>query len=214
MGKIKKLFIVGALLFGVFTLTKLNSPHMEVHAEEVSSEVITSESSQIEENQSQNNVGDKIKDEIADFKDTYLIPLLSGVSITSVLGALFSLLMAFLNRRSNKKSNEEIIQSSKQVESVVELAASIIKTTSQIMEEIQKQNEIAESTRMDFQKSANELLVKISELTKETQDLQKLKPIMVSLASIDSKIALSNADVIKNGFGEDIARISEQIKSL
>lgn len=215
MEKRIRLLIVGALIFSVFSLTRLNgNQQMEVHAEEVTSEVIASESYQTDANQNEENMGDKIKDEISNFKDTYLVPLLSGVSLTSVIGALFSLLMAFINRKNNKKSNEELIQSSKQVERVVELAISIIKTTTQIMEEIQTQNKIAENTRMDFQKSAKELLDKVSELTKETQALQKLKPIMVSLATIDSKMALSNANVIKNGLGEDISELSEQIKLL
>lgn len=226
MGKRIKSLIVGALFFSVSL--GLNKPSTLAFAEETISEIVTSneisttdDTSTTDETETTDptqeddkTIGDKIKDEISNFKDTYLVPLLSGVSITSVLGAIFSLIMAILNRKNNKKSNDEIIESSKQVANVAALATKIIQVTMQIMDEIKNQNAIAENTRLEFQQSSKALFEEIATLTNKTEELQNLKPILATLATIDSKIALCSSEVIKNGLGTDIATLAEQIKSL
>lgn len=222
MGKRIKLLIVGALFFSVSL--GFNKPSSLAHAEEPTSTEVTSTSetstsegtdttdtTQVEDDKT---LGDKIKDEITNFKDTYLVPLLSGVSITSVLGAIFSLIMAIINRKCNQKSNSELIESSKQLASVATLATQIIQVTMQIMDEIKAQNLIAENTRLEFQKSSKILFNQIASLTHKTEELQGLKPILATLATIDSKIALCSSEVVKSGLGTDIALLAEQIKSL
>ena len=53
---------------------------------------------------------EETKTAIEKFKDTFLIPLLSGVSVFSILSTVISISMAVLNKRSNGKVREKAVE--------------------------------------------------------------------------------------------------------
>ena len=83
-----------------------------------------------------------------------------------------------------------------------------------ILDAVEKQNEISREMKEAFVQSSNQLLEKVAMLTNKTEDLMKLKQIIVTQAAINSKIALASREVIASGVGEDIVTLTNQIKQL
>lgn len=138
--------------------------------------------------------------------DTYLVPILGSVSIASVLSAAISIALAIFNRKTNIKNRKEIIETTT-------LSATVITTATALMNEIRAGNVVMEETKIAFAKASEELLKKVAELTGKTEDLQKLKPVLAALASIQVKVAQGSKELIRNGVSEDINNLLDQIKN-
>ncbi len=148
------------------------------------------------------------------WKETYIDPLLAGVSITSIISAMLSLAMAYLNHKSNKKSNAEVHQSKEDNKLLISAITEFMEKMNDILAKLENENKNSQTLKDDFSITSQELLNKISELVEQTENLQKLKTIIVTLATIESKIAQCSKEVVQSGVGEDIAKLADQIKTL
>lgn len=198
------------LLFGV-GMAAIHSSPIAVNAEEIVESDSTSEA--IKETVA-TETEETIKETISKYWDEFVAPLFVGVTGTSVVSAILSIGVAIINRKNNKVSKEEVKKSHDDVSEVVKLAAQMITNFGNILDAVEKQNEISREMKEAFVQSSNQLLEKVAMLTNKTEDLMKLKQIIVTQAAINSKIALASREVIASGVGEDIVALTNQIKQL
>lgn len=209
MGKKKiGLLLSLGLLFGVGMTISHSSP-IAVNAEEITE----SNNEEIQETIA-TETEETIKETITRYWDEFVAPLFVGVTGTSVVSAILSIAVAIINRKNNKTSKEEVKKSHNEVSEVVQLAAQMIANFGKILEAVEKQNSISKEMKESFIQSSNQLLEKVASLTDKTEDLMKLKQIIVTQAEINSKIALASREVVASGVGEDIKVLAEQIKQL
>lgn len=187
------------LLFGVGVSAACSYP-IQVKAAELSEEVANEEPD--------------LKETLQKYWDEFIAPLFVGVTGTSIVSALLSIGIAIVNRKNNKVSKEEVIKSHQNVNDVALKATEMIASFNKILKAIETQNTITQEMKTEFIDASNQLLEKIATLTNKTEDLMKLKQIIVTQATINSKIALASKEVITSGVGEDIKLLAEQIKQL
>lgn len=155
-------------------------------------------------------VVDDWKDKVENWKNTYIVPLISSVSITSILTMLFSVAVAYLNRKTNTfikeandKTQEITVKALEKVEEVKKLAGVYIDKTIEVLEKAdQITNEVTKSIK------------KIKELTEKTENLIVLKQAVLSMCEGLSKIARASEELVKNGVAEELARIESEIKKI
>lgn len=210
MGKRKAILLLSLSLFtglGAGIMSSCSSPTI-VRAEVISSDNIKdTESDNIEDKQD-------IKATIEEYWNQFIAPLFVGVTGTSIVSALLSIGIAIINRKNNKASKEEVSKSHQEVSDVALKASEMISSFKKILNAVETQNEITQEMKKQFVDSSNQLLEKIAALTNKTEDLMKLKQIVVTQANINSKIALASKEVVTSGVGEDIKSLAEQIKQL
>lgn len=156
----------------------------------------------------------QIKDTLSQYWDQFIAPLFVGVTGTSIISAIVSIAVAIINRKNNKANKNEVTQSHNEVCAVASLASQMITDFRNILQTLESQNKISQEMKDNFINSSKQLLEKIAALTNKTEDLMKLKEIIITQTTINSKIALASKEVISSGLGEDIKLLSEQIKEL
>lgn len=144
---------------------------------------------------------------INSFKDTYLVPLLSGVSLASILSAIMSLVIAYLNRKTNNKNKISI-------DNLIVSVTDIISNTTSLINELNKQNLISNNIKTAFEVSTSDLLKKIELLTDKAESIEAYKDVLISLSAIITNFISNNAECVKNGVARDVNKINEQIKQL
>lgn len=141
------------------------------------------------------------------FKDTFLVPILSGVSVTSIASMLISVVFAFLNRSTNKKimgSNSETIS----------IALKVIEQNAVLIEKMEESNKINQEAIDEFKKSTAQIIEKVSSLATTTENLLKIKDILIIYSEIETKLAMSNEIAVAKGISKDISDLNNKIKEL
>lgn len=200
MKKTKTILLLSlGLLFGVGVSTACSYP-VQVKAAEINEEIVDDEH--------------ELKETLQKYWDEFIAPLFVGVTGTSIVSAILSIGIAIVNRKNNKASKEEVVKSHQNVNDVVLKATEMITSFNRILKAVEAQNTISQEMKTEFINASNQLLEKIATLTNKTEDLMKLKQIIVTQATINSKIALASKEVVTSGVGEDIKSLAEQIKQL
>lgn len=147
------------------------------------------------------------QDKLNEFKETYLAPLLGGVSITSVVSALISIVLAIINRKTNgkiKESNKETI----------DLSVSVLKSAANLIDEMKEFNSISEETRKQFKEATDNLLKNVVELSGKTEQMLKIKDCVNQLVLIEEKIASHSKELVASGVAEDIHKLIEDVNNI
>lgn len=148
-----------------------------------------------------------IEDKIEETWNTMLVPLLSGVSLTSIFSLVVSIILSIVNRKANQRS-------ANQIGDVSSNALTVIACANKIVEEIKKQSIYSEQTKAELIKSMQELLLQLKELTNKTEDVIKLKEMIKTLGSIQLKIASTIPNVVVHGLGEDLFKLEGYLNNL
>lgn len=173
----------------------------------------------------ENKLNDEIAEKIKQFKDTYLVPILSGVSVTSILSAVFTITLAFINRKTNKRistSNDttqanvaqfminveaKFTALSNKVENMLTLANRVVDTA----EEAKKlYDEMFDMIKGKF----NEIVNEINGLTDSTEKMLVMKKCMIMLINLEAELSKSNPQAISSGVVKQIAEINEEAKKM
>lgn len=176
---------------------------------------------QVEESKQDNEITEKIKQ----FKDTYLVPILSGVSVTSILSAVFTISLSLINRNTNKKISEANATTQANVVKALEIAEAKISATIEYVNKmcalVNKTIEQAEATKQigaemfDMLKAKySELLDEVKDLTDSTEKMLVMKKCMVMLINIEAELAKTNPHAISSGVVKQIAAINEEAKKM
>lgn len=220
----KKLFglfaLVSLIAFsGALTLTKDKTAY-HLLAEEESSEVAeesseeelppqdSEEPAQVEESES------KIKDAMLNFKDTFLVPLVSTLSLSTLIGAGVSVAVALLNKKNNNSLKEKVLETQKQVACAIKAVEDTTKIAGNIIERTKDINECLEEAFKKMNDNTGEMVEKTAQLVNSSEKVLEIKKCVVMLVEIQSEIVKHDPQAISNGLAKQISEINEQAKKM
>ena len=225
----KKLFglfaVAAALAFcGAFSVKSNTISPIYAEGEE-SSEPISSEeepeTATVSEEPEVPAEDESIAKKVLEFKDTFLIPLLSGVSLSTILGMAVSTAFAFKNGRvvkvlkeANSKFERFANDKLQQAEQLINLANEQLEKAEEMSNRmIEKAEEI--NRRVENLISATQSLVSNFEsLATNTAKMLAIKECVVLLIEVQAELAKINPKAISSGIVEQIAFLEEQAKNL
>ncbi len=225
MKKLFKLFALVPLFIcgGALTLKNTSVQPLFAEGEEISEPAPAEESSEpIEASSEPIDVEEEpvaaeeetVSQRIVNFKDTFLVPLFSGVSITAIVSFIFSLSMAILNRKNNKHNAEENAKSREDVKKALELAASMAELAKQMVEQSEKGKEIEERTEAMFKENQKALISQVAKINENLEKVLAMKQCIILLINLEAELAKANPHVVSNGVYAKITTINEQAKKM
>lgn len=207
----KKLIVLAAITaMLVFSGVKKSETAQVMYAEETSqTEVVSSEEEQ--EQEEEKNV---IVEKINNFKDTFLVPLLSGVSATAVVGAAFSFLVSLKNRKTynllKQKSDEVLGRAVVVSQQLVQYVEDATKVLNNGIEQCNLLCAQVSSLISRFENSNQQ----IEELKTDVSKMLGVRECMLMLVKIQSEMAKINPKAVSEGIVKQIAMIEEQAEQM
>lgn len=174
---------------------------------DLSLDVINHTFGDVEELTPSENSEESVSDKISNFKDTYLVPLLSGVSIASLVSIFLSILGFVLNRKfkHERKESEDVVLGS---------VLNLISKFTELLTEISTTNALSKDTAKAFTTECDNLL-KQFEFTKDIPTtMAKVAKCEVAIANIVSKIAAHSKDLVSCGIAEDCQAVVNELKGI
>lgn len=145
------------------------------------------------------------KQKITEFKNTVLIPILGGVSITSVVSLVLTLVVNYIR---GKKLDKKCVDS----EAKLAEATAILATITKIYNDVAEDKKINEETKTIISTQMKDLVEKIDANTNVIEKINKIEPILKLLVQLETKLAKANSDVIASGAMKDVSEITKLIK--
>lgn len=219
----KKLFglfaLVSLIAFsGALTLTKDKTAY-HLLAEEETSEV-AEESSEVElppqdsEEPAEEKPESKIKDAMLNFKDTFLVPLVSTLSISTLVSAGVSLAVALLNKKNNNALKEKVLETQKQVACALKVVEDTVTIADKIIERTKNISERLEEAFKKMDDNNGEIIEKTAQLVSSSEKMLEIKKCVVMLVEVQSEIVKHDPQAISNGLAKRISEINEQAKKM
>ncbi len=219
MKKLKVLFASMLALVGVGALSSCRAQtQIVVKAEE------TTEVAEVAE-----NVEEEDKSWWRVQWETYVAPLLTGISITSVVSVAFSIIFTIARKTAlDKKYAEKDSEYQAKVADFEQKVHEALDGLNERMQEVDmikgvaenilnaclNEQEVNEATKAMIKETMEVLTAKVDENNVIVQKYQKIEPILQLLVQLEIKLAKSNKNNIANGVIDDIEEISKLIKSL
>ena len=207
LSKIKLSIAMGLCVFGGVALTS-TSKGMPVKAEEEVTSTTETVATSEETSETAVVVSEEVEtwtEKLNTFKDTYLVPLLSGVSITSILSVIATFVF---NVVKEKKLDKKLIESNTKLAE----ATAILATITKIYNDIAEDKKLNAETKQIISKTMNELVERFDVNNEKIAKVEKIEPILRLLVQLEVKIAKSSSDLIASGAIEDINEITKLIK--
>lgn len=150
--------------------------------------------------------------------ETFVVPLLSGVSITSLLSMVVTILFTFIK---NKKLDQKVLLVTQKAndkyqqceEKLVEIKE-ILTQVHEIYEMVTKSEKINDETKTYLEEKVKYLVTVIDGNSERVNKIDNLVEIITLLAQLQTKIAKQSDDVVKSGIVEDIDEITTLVKKL
>lgn len=168
--------------------------------------------------------------------DTYIAPLLGGVSLAVVVSFIGTLAMNYAKGKGldkkmlaaqeqfnsqieeiKKTFAEKSIAIDEKVAQTADILASIgstLETLKSIEETVKSGEKVSEETKEQLTSQVNSLTKSMGELTEGVECLDGMKKAMVALSQIVSKLASTDPDAIKNGTVAEIKQLADMTKEL
>lgn len=199
MNKAKKIIglSVLSLLFGVAIMTATAPAFSVARAEE------NQETEVVEENEEKKSWEETLKD----FKDSYLVPILGSVSITSVVSLCVSIVCSVFNRKTNKLiklSNADTIS----------LCTNVVKSATALITEVHQGNAITDATKNMFLEQTNNLIERMELLAKKSEKVAEIKDVIACLVEVQNEIYKLDPKAITSGVSEKIAKLNDTVKQI
>jgi predicted nuclease with TOPRIM domain len=155
---------------------------------------------------------------IEQFKDTYLVPIFGGVSISSIIGTIVSMVITFVYRKIVKDLKERMEKLSSEDQQKIDNVHNEIKYTltklGEYIELVKEEKTITAEARKELVAEVNKIADKIAELSNKTEQLAKLRTITTQLIKVIGAFVQTNKELVASGVGEEIEKLIEQAKSL
>ena len=139
---------------------------------------------------------ESVSDKISNFKNTYLVPLLSGVSLFSILSFAMSII-GFISNRNYKRDR------SSAEDNVLTKVLDLMGLFTKLLTEISNTNTLSKDTKAAFELAVKEFTKSLDELKSVPAKVDKVAKCEVGLAQVLSKIAANDPKLISCGIAED-----------
>ena len=203
------LFVTLGLAFSVgFSSACASKQAVVVHAEgeETTSEVVVEEQPAKEENWFQKNY------------ETYIVPLLSGVSITSILSTVVTFVFTIAKNKKldqkvlaiTEKANEKYQQAEEKLVEVKE----ILRVINEIYQLTLNNEEVNNETKTFLKEKVQHMITVIDENSEKVNKIDDLTQILILLTQLQVKVSKQSAEIVKSGIVDDINEITQLVKKL
>lgn len=191
--KTKKILLLAipmlALTSSVTAVAMLEPQPIVVKAEEVAEEQPAEES------------------KFENFKNTYLVPLLSGVTVASVLSMALSIGLAVYNSKVNKKTRTL-------VKGCIEQILSTLKVLNALVSEFEQSNRLSKATLKLIDESFQKLLAQLSLLEKATKKTEELKEAVVLIGQMQKELAKVDRQAVSSGVAKTLVQLEAILKTI
>lgn len=152
-----------------------------------------------------------IKEAIEHWKDTYLVPLLSGVSITSVASVGITLVLTIIREKRFSARDKDLKDRSAKSEALIAEANQKIAEANATLAMVKEVFEAIKKTVMENEELRKLLSDKFKEIEKmlsqnntEIAKLNKIEPILKILIKLEAKVAMLSKEAVASGIAEDV----------
>ena len=157
--------------------------------------------------------------------DTYVVPLLSGVSLTSIVSAVACIVTTIIkNKQLDKKLltlQEEDNKRRAEADAIYQSANEKLAEATEILQTVRETYRIILENDVINKETKKIVLEKLafmsSELEKQSKDVkkvEKLQEVIGLLVQLQSKIALQTTEAVKSGVVDDVNKILQLVKSI
>lgn len=212
----KKHILVAGLLavcgFCIFGTTVKAMNNQVVYAEE--EEVIESESEEevVVESEEQPEIvfvdnTEAVEETTNKFKEiweTYLLPAILSINVGAVVAVISAIFNAYRNHKSRKYYNDEIV---KVVGVVLEMSKQMGVYIAMLAERNEKVQNLLNSLEANYELTEKQLAL----FNEQKKEYENLKNAVVALMNIETELAKSNPEFIKNGVAKQIVDLKTQL---
>jgi hypothetical protein len=160
------------------------------------------------------NVFENIWSEFEVWKETYLVPLLSGVSITSIVSLIATILLTIIREKRASKREANAVEKHNQAEALISQAYAVIGMVKDVFEHIKTQINQNEVLKQLVEEKLSELQKIISKNSREIMKINKIEPILKLLVQIEGKLAVANENAVASGILTDVNELVRLAKEL
>lgn len=157
--------------------------------------------------------------------ETYIVPLLSGVSITSIVSAVACIATTVLkNKQLDKKllalqsecdrRIEQADEKYRQAEAKLAEVTEILQTAREVFKIIIENDAINKETKKVVTEKLLQIVGAIDKQGEDIHKIGKLQEIVGLLVQLQSKVAMQSAEVVKSGIVDDVNKILQLVKSI
>lgn len=157
----------------------------------------------IEELNTGEESGKSVKDNISDLYNTYIVPLFTSVSVTSVLSALIAI-VSLVNNIKRKKHEDTVLDKV--------LALMILFTD--LVTEIKNGKEVSKESIQVFNTECEKVLGEIKLLKHIPEKLNQLSLCVAKSTEIIGKIASHDQTLVSSGIAQDCQGLVNEIKAI
>lgn len=162
-----------------------------------------------EEDEETENKGvfDELLDELKEYKETYLDPLLGGLTLSTIISVCMTILLAIYNKKINAKHKKD-------VEEYYDNLKNNMNKIDEVLEMARKQNEISNMVINSFSNSVKQIEEQLSKLYSETEKIEYMKNALIGVSKIVSIQASSSKEAIRMGVSEEINQLKAEIEKI
>lgn len=150
--------------------------------------------------------------------DNLIMPIFVGFSATNIGVFLLNYIVSKVRNRAQDKKNKEnqaaLDEKLKQVQDCLIMVGALVKTQNVIFENLKTNNALSLETKEIICKTMTSVANLININNKKIDSIEKIKPVLALLISIEKKVALCRDEVVKSGIGNDIAKLESMVKEL
>lgn len=207
----KLMFIIPLACLGFSGITMSNT--VQVKAEDEIVEEIP-----IEEETTTNEEIERLKQEwqkkLNEFKDEYVVPLVSGVSVATIINLIITLAYTLVKNKTLKLKDKIIDENQVKMNQMIEAQNIFCDKVANMIQELQVSNSINKETLAEVQEAASDLFTKLTDLTGKTEHMAKIIPVLNTTALIVSKTVQVSESAIKSGVVDDVNKLLIELKDL
>ena len=144
---------------------------------------------------------------IENFKNTYLVPLLSGVSVASVFSLAMSVGLSVYNSKVNKKTRTLIAN-------CIDQTFSTLKMFNAIRQELEMANKLSEATTKSLDEAFRKLFDQLGLLEKATDKVEAVKEAIVLLGEMQKELAKLDKQAVSSGVTKKLVQLEAKLKEL
>ena len=150
---------------------------------------------------------EKLENQITDIWNTKVMPIIAGISLTTIVNFIYSYIM----NRKNKKTTDSC---AKTVDNITALTNKVAEISNGVLNDLKDSKEHIVKLENEFKNTINSIAVLLNQLIMETKNIKDIRPILTAMSEILTKTALNSREIVKSGAGEEIAELQAYIKSL
>lgn len=154
--------------------------------------------------ESEKNQFEEIWEKFENWKETYLVPLLGGVSIASIISMIASILLTIIREKRATKRELQASEKFTQAQALIAKAYATIALVEEVFNHIKTQISQNDELRKEIEEKLTTLEKILSKNSRDIAKLNKIEPILKLLVQVQGKLALSNDSAITSGIVTDV----------